>query len=171
MDFIVSFKQYCEYLRQTNSRRHFDDEELQRRYGHYREKMLARQLASFFNNNKEKQWFLEKYHPVISRDRVNDTKQRRRERLKLFLEALKEGKYDDVKYDATSKTDQDEQEKPAKENEEAENDAMEVDTSKESSGSEYENHLVIKTVPPTIARQKIIEVKPGFGNVIRGFHF
>lgn len=150
LDYIVSFKQFCEHLRSVHSRSHFDDDELQKRYQHYKEKVQARQLANFFNSNKDKQWFLEKYHPTASRDRIEDMKRRRRDNQTQFLADLEKGHYDDINYDAPAKSST---------NDTEEDDvADKQDSTAAADDQEYENQLVIKTVPPTIARQRIIEV-------------
>ncbi|KAI8884137.1 hypothetical protein K501DRAFT_248302 [Backusella circina FSU 941] len=153
VDFLVPFKQFYEYTRRTSNRR-VEDEEMQKRYAHYKEKFAARQLAQFFAANKDKEWFQEKYHPAHSAARADDIKQRRRRYLESFLVDLESGKYDHVKFDKDAQTttgtnvdEPDEPEEPA-----AVGDAMDEDN------VEYETRLVIKTVPPTIARDKIIEM-------------
>ncbi|KAI9319051.1 hypothetical protein BX666DRAFT_2025391 [Dichotomocladium elegans] len=167
LDYIVSFKQFCEHLRSVHSRSQFDEDELQKRYQHYKEKVQARQLNNFFNSNKDKQWFLEKYHPTASRERLADMKKRRQQNLKQFMSDLNEGKYDDVDYDApaakvesTSATDKEPMEELSMSTSAP---VADKPTGTSSSGTsavdqEYENQLVIKTVPPTIARQRIIEM-------------
>jgi hypothetical protein len=148
VDFLVPFKQFYEYTRRTSNRR-VEDEEMQKRYAHYKEKFAARQLAQFFAANKEKEWFQEKYHPTHSVARADDIKQRRRRHLERFLADLENGKYDQVKFDKDAQTTgTDEPEEP----EEPMGEPMDEDN------VEYETRLVIKTVPPTIAREKIIEV-------------
>lgn len=157
LDHVVSFKQFCEHLRRTHPRSHFDEEDLQQRYQRYREKQQAKQLAKFFANNKEKQWFKEKYHPAISRDRIKQTKERRLQYLKSFLMELSEGKYDNVQYDATDGSTEEESTSDLKE-EENENDTEKSNgDSSAADAQEFENYLVIKTVSPTIARDRIIE--------------
>ncbi|KAI9499201.1 hypothetical protein BDB00DRAFT_866685 [Zychaea mexicana] len=184
LDYVVPFKLFCEHLRTVHSRSHFDDDELQKRYQQYREKVLGRQLSAFFNNNKEKQWFQEKYHPKIAKDRIEDTKKRRLQSLQQFTKDLEDGKYDDVNYDELSKTvaaagtsaDQEPGNNEdiiaatgpgttTKEEETTENAGQEEDA--DMSTKEYEDHLVIKTVPPTIAREKIIEMCSG----VDGFEY
>ncbi|KAI9303394.1 hypothetical protein BJ944DRAFT_232205 [Cunninghamella echinulata] len=168
LDHIVPFKQFCDYLRQTHSRSHFTDEELQKRYDEYKEKISAKQLAQFFNNNKEKQWFMEKYHPNESKDRVGSMKQRRKDAFNNFMEALKNGKYDTVQYDIDGKEaleNNDNDENATTDNKPATTTTNENNNT--GSNEEYENQLVIKTVPPTISRQKITDMC----NKVDGFQY
>lgn len=144
-------------MKRTHSRSQFDDEDLQQRYQRYREKQQAKQLTKFFANNKDKQWFKEKYHPITSQERVKQIKERRLEYLKKFLMELEQGKYDNVQFDAT---DDSTEEESASDVKEEENDLDTEKTKNESSvetEQQYENHLVIKTVSPTIARDRIAE--------------
>lgn len=120
-----------------------DDEEVQKRYVHYKEKFAARQLSNFFSANKDKQWFLEKYHPAQSRARHEDMIERRKRYLKEFMVSLERGELDNVQLDKVAEEESDVKQEVIKEEEEEE---------------EYESRLIIKTVPPTIAREKILEV-------------
>lgn len=160
LDYVVSFKQFTEYLRHTHPRSHFDDDEIQKRYGRYKEKVTTKQLAAFFEANKDKQWFQEKYHPSFSQERSADVKRRRRLLLESFLKDLKDGKYDDVLYDASSHKQDEDIKEATEEPQEATADST------DAPAEELVNHLVIKTVPPTIARQKIIEVMDKRSNSI-----
>ncbi|KAG0762589.1 hypothetical protein G6F62_002640 [Rhizopus arrhizus] len=139
LDYLVPYKQFSEYHRRTAGRR-IDDEDIQKRYAHYKEKFASRQLSQFFSANKDKQWFLEKYHPVQSRARYEDMIQRRKRYLKDFLMSLENGELDDIRLDKTTE------------------DVVEAKKEEEDENEEYEPRLVIKTVPPTIAREKILEM-------------
>jgi hypothetical protein len=153
LDYLVPFKQFYEYTKRTATRR-IDDDDMQKRFAHYKEKFAARQLAQFFVANKEKEWFQEKYHPTISRPRYEDIKTRRRRYLKEFLCELEKGDYDSVRYDKDGAA------AIPSNNEEEDADAAAVnDNTDDEANIEYESRLVIKTVPPTIAREKIMEVK------------
>lgn len=127
---------------------------MQKRYAHYKEKFAARQLAQFFVANKDKEWFQEKYHPKLSQPRYQDIKLRRKRYLKTFLEELEKGDYDDVRFD------KDGQANPTTAAEEEDNgpEAEAPKPDESNSNDEYETRLVIKTVPPTIPREKILEV-------------
>ncbi|KAG0194485.1 hypothetical protein DFQ28_010569 [Apophysomyces sp. BC1034] len=156
-DFLMPYKQFCEYLRQTHSRSQFDESELQSRYGKYKAKYAARQLSLFFSSNKDKQWFQEKYHPTIALPRIQEMKQRRRQYLKDFLTALDEGKFDDIQYDEQNSVDQTSS-SDHKEDGEVEKESESYTEIQGDGTVEYEQHLIIKTVPPTIPRQRIIEM-------------
>lgn len=158
LDYLVPFKHFNEYTKRSLSRR-IDDEDMQKRYAHYKEKFAARQLAQFFTANKEKEWFQEKYHPKLSLPRFNDIKSRRKRYLNNFLEDLEKGEFDDIQYDKEGQATTEN----TKNEEETETEAMNAD----DSNAEYETRLVIKTVPPTIAREKIIEMC----NKIEGFDY
>lgn len=152
LDYLVSFKQFSDYTKRTAGRR-LDEDDIQKRFAHYREKFSARQIVQFFEANKEKEWFQEKYHPSISRPRQEDVKERRRRYLGQFLEALEKGEYDQVRYDKIAQS--------TSTNGEDDDEPDVSGATDEDGNAEYEPHLVIKTVPPTIAREKIIEVKKG----------
>lgn len=146
LDYMVSFRHFVEFTKR-NANRRIDDEDMQRRFSQYKEEFSARQLAQFFNSNKERQWFQEKYHPTVSLPRKNDVKERRRRYLKEFLDALERGEYDKVRYDKNEKSTTEE------------DDDTEQDVADDDTNGEYDERLVIKTVPPTIAREEIIQVK------------
>jgi hypothetical protein len=126
-----------------------DDDELQKRYAQYKDSLTSRQLTQFFNTNKDKEWFKEKYHPTVSLSRCQDTKERRQKYLAKFLIELASGQYDNVGYDKEGQSTGDDTEEPEE--------AL-VETSNNDNEEEYEPYLVIKTVPPTISRDRIKEV-------------
>lgn len=146
----MPFKHFFEFTRRTSTRR-IDDEDMQKRFAHYKEKFAVRLLAQFFAANKDKEWFQDKYHPTISIPRLDDIKIRRRRYLKEFLEELEHGNYDKVNYDKDGPiTTQNDDDEPAE--------AVGTESNEDDANAEYETRLVIKTVPPTIAREKIMEV-------------
>lgn len=146
----MPFKHFFEFTRRTSTRR-IDDEDMQKRFAHYKEKFAVRLLAQFFAANKDKEWFQDKYHPTISIPRLDDIKIRRRRYLKEFLEELERGNYDKVNYDKDGPiTTQNDDDEPAE--------AVGTESNEDDANAEYETRLVIKTVPPTIAREKIMEV-------------
>ncbi|KAI7863340.1 hypothetical protein BDF14DRAFT_1734290 [Spinellus fusiger] len=143
LNFLMPYKQFSDNLRNTHARSYFTEEELHSRYLSYKQTYATRQLTEFFKSNKDKIWFLEKYHPVHSLAHEQDTKKRRRHDYDVFMAGLERGEYDDVNYDGHPDQQEDRQKM-----EEGEGEGEE----------EYENKLVIKTVPPTIPREKIIEM-------------
>jgi hypothetical protein len=160
LDYLVPFKQFYDFTRRSSNRR-IDDEDMQARYAHYKEKFAARQLSQFFVANKDKEWFQEKYHPKISQPRYDDIKSRRRRYLKIFLEDLEKGTFDNIRFDkegaASANVENDDNENGPDNNDTAAAAPAEDNTG--DTNAEYESRLVIKTVPPTIAREKIMEVR------------
>lgn len=180
LEYVVPFKQYREYLRQTQPRTQFTDDELQKEYDDYKEKISAKQLALFFNNNKEKQWFLEKYHPQASKVRVDDLKKCRLHNFTTFMQSLERGDFDGVQHDArdttTTTTTTTATATTTATTNDSNNDSDDInidskslatDNNSLSSNDTYENQLVIKAVPPTIPRQKIIDMC----NKVDGFEY
>ncbi|KAI9469006.1 MAG: hypothetical protein EXX96DRAFT_590070 [Benjaminiella poitrasii] len=168
LDYLVSFKQFSEYTKRTANRR-IDEEDIQKRFAHYKEKFAARQLAQFFTANQDKEWFQEKYHPNLSRPRQEDVKVRRRRYLNEFLQELEKGDYDDVRYEIKAGQTASSFSNPQATNEddEVENVSSTADSNEDDANIEYETKLVIKTVPPTIAREKILE----FCSKVEGFDY
>lgn len=147
LDYLISFKQYCDYLRSTHPRSHFDDDEYTKKYTVYKEKFNAKQLASFFEQQKDKEWFQEKYHPTLSLKRTEELKHLKKRYYDQYLQDLEKGKYDDIRFD--------EPEGGFKQQ-----DTLMSNTTEEDGAEEWEPRLIIKTVPPTIPRNKIVEVTP-----------
>ncbi|KAI8342425.1 arsenite-resistance protein 2-domain-containing protein [Chlamydoabsidia padenii] len=162
LEYVVPFKQYREYLRQTQPKIPFTDEDLQKEYDDYKEKMGTKQLALFFFNNKEKQWFLEKYHPQASTLRVDDVKKRRLYNFTKFMQSLQQGEFDRIQHDAYEGNTTD-----MNDSDDNNMDNKSLDNNSTCSNESYENQLVIKAVPPTIPRQKIIDMC----NKVDGFEY
>ncbi|KAI8603483.1 hypothetical protein EDD21DRAFT_30538 [Dissophora ornata] len=103
LDHLISFKQYCEHLRNLDRASHrykrYTDEELQTRYGTYKEEFTAKQYASFFDAHKAEAWFQEKYHPDFSKTRAEEARTLRKARYGKFIEDLAAGKYDNTTCD------------------------------------------------------------------------
>ncbi|KAG0234655.1 hypothetical protein BGX31_004478 [Mortierella sp. GBA43] len=103
LDHLISFKQFCEYLRSLDRASHrykrYTDEELQARYGTYKEEFTAKQYTSFFDAHKSEAWFKEKYHPDFTESRAEESRTLRRARYNTFIEDLASGKYDDTTCD------------------------------------------------------------------------
>ncbi|ORX54531.1 hypothetical protein DM01DRAFT_1335666 [Hesseltinella vesiculosa] len=140
LDYTMPFRQFSDYVRQTSGKQ-INDDEIQKQYDAYKEKQSIKQLAQFFNNNKDKQWFLERYHPVVSKERVYTMQRQRRLGLDAFLKALDAGELNQVRFDLVP--DDDQQDDPI----------------------DLAHHLIIKAVPPTISRSKLESLcsqVPGF---------
>lgn len=146
LDYLISFKHYCDYLRNAHPRSHFDDDEYTKKYTLYKEKFNGKQLVTFFEQQKDKEWFQEKYHPAMSLKRKERLKQLKQRYYDQYLVDLENGKYDDVRFD--------EPEGGFKQQ-----DTIMSSTAEGEAEEEWEPRLIIKTVPPTIPRNKIVEVK------------
>jgi hypothetical protein len=146
LDYLITFKQYCDYLRSTHPRTHFDDDEYTKKYTVYKEKFNAKQLATFFEQQKDKEWFQEKYHPTLAKNRKEELKQLKQRCYNQYMIDLENGKYDDVRFD--------EPEGGFKQQ-----DTQMAGSVEEDASEEWEPRLIIKTVPPTIPRNKIVEVR------------
>ncbi|KND02501.1 uncharacterized protein SPPG_02960 [Spizellomyces punctatus DAOM BR117] len=169
LDYLVSREAFADFARQEfrkKNGRHatMSQEELERRYEIYKENFTNKQHQKFFSTEKNNEWFREKYHPVESRPLKEETNKRRHELLAKFQTELGEGKYDDVNYDqpaAASGGDdavdkqEDEDVKPIKAEEEQPEETL-VPVGKKTSEPVYA--LFIKTVPPSMKRQKIVEL-------------
>ncbi|KAI8070761.1 arsenite-resistance protein 2-domain-containing protein [Gongronella butleri] len=134
LDYIVPFRQFSDYVRQKSGKQVSDDE-VQRQFDEYKEKVSAKQLDAFFNNNKDKQWFLEKYHPEHAQGRINTVYEQRRIALERFRAALPDLDHEAIQLDYDANPDKD--------------DHMHL---------YQQQQLIIKAVPPTIAREKIEEM-------------
>ncbi|CAO3625994.1 unnamed protein product [Cunninghamella blakesleeana] len=184
-DYIIPYKQYCEYIRYTHPSKRLDDHDLKRRYESYKEDFNAQQLAKFFEANKDKQWFLEKYHPTHSQLRKNELKERRLRYYHAFMNDIDNGLLDSIELD-DGKTyvyqDKKKQQKnndnisnnnnnSNKDDEDTNNDDENNDNNdsnddennennnnENKNNDEYETQLVIKTVLPTISREDILKL-------------
>ncbi|KAG0328940.1 hypothetical protein BGZ99_004014 [Dissophora globulifera] len=103
LDHLISFKQYCEHLRNIDRASHrykrYTDEELQSRYGTYKEEFTGKQYAAFFDAHKAEAWFQEKYHPDQAKERAEEARTLRKARYSQFVEDLAAGKYDNTTCD------------------------------------------------------------------------
>ncbi|RUP43194.1 hypothetical protein BC936DRAFT_137496 [Jimgerdemannia flammicorona] len=180
LDYLVTFKHFCEHLRSTQPASSFDDEELQKRYAIYKENFAARQLAAFYDRHHTVEWFAEKYHPVRSVPRAEEARALRRRLYDRFVVELEAGKFDEVDFDEPENAAMTRKEWIKKEEEGGEDEAKAegeehgVDAAGDAKMEQYmkidgveqgnetvtaEQHtykLIIKTVPPSISRKKII---------------
>ncbi|KAG0327614.1 hypothetical protein BG000_000879 [Podila horticola] len=161
LDHLITFKQYCEYLRNLDRASHrykrYTDEELQTRYGTYREEFNAKQLSGFFEAQKTNAWFLEKYHPELSMSRTEESLALKRSLYDVFIGDLASGKYDNTTCDeATAK-------KLAKETEakgeKSEGETVDKDGDVKLTESEDADEvmLYLRTVLPSVTRESILE--------------
>ncbi|CAG8555537.1 8571_t:CDS:2, partial [Ambispora leptoticha] len=149
LDFLVTYKYYADYVLSQNPKMHPEDEELHKLYTKYKEEFGLRQLRTFFEAHRNEEWFLEKYHPTHIAKRATEINALKKQLYDKFITELKAGKFDaicneneepetTIKEDAVVKT---------------EETVTEVKSEVDDDG----NRLFIKSVPPTIKREKIIE--------------
>ncbi|KAF9897921.1 hypothetical protein BX616_004759, partial [Lobosporangium transversale] len=166
LDHLISFKQYCEYLRNLDRASHrykrYSDEELQSRYGTYKEEFTAKQYAAFFDVHKTEAWFQEKYHPDLSKSRAEEAQTLRRARYNKFVEDLAAGKYDNTTCDeaaakkanaasAEAKTEKSETDGEASESVDKDGDV------KLASEDSEEPWLYLRAILPNVTRSSILE--------------
>ncbi|KAF9433422.1 hypothetical protein BGZ76_009480 [Entomortierella beljakovae] len=162
LDHLISFKQYCEHLRNIDRASHrykrYTDEELQARYGTYKEEFTAKQYAAFFEAHKQEAWFQEKYHPDLSKTRLEEAQTLRKARHAKFIEDLAAGKYDNTtcdpkKANATAEAKTEKLETEAESAESIDKDGDIAITGEESTDS----WLYLRNVLPNVSRSSIIE--------------
>ncbi|KAF9932684.1 hypothetical protein BGZ65_004375, partial [Modicella reniformis] len=163
LDHLISFKQYCEYLRNLDRASHrykrYTDEELQSRYGTYKEEFTAKQYTSFFDAHKTEAWFQEKYHPDFSKTRADESRILRRTRYSKFIEDLAAGKYDNTTCDESVAKKQAES-KPEKVDAVAETSSQadkDGDIKIPDEGDAESCWLYLRTVLPNVTRSAILE--------------
>ncbi|CAG8435551.1 2247_t:CDS:10 [Scutellospora calospora] len=151
LDFLVTFKYYAEFLQMSNPKARYTDDDLHKKYNDYKEAFGIKQLKTFFEAHKKEEWFLEKYHPKYMEPRITATKELKKKNYQNFITDLKRGLFDHIVNDVEENKD-------------------EIKTEGESSADKSEqdddaNRLFIKSVSPSISRQKIEEMCkeiPGF---------
>ncbi|KAG9298191.1 hypothetical protein G9A89_002679 [Geosiphon pyriformis] len=141
LDFLVTFKYFVDYII-TQNKVHPDDDELHKLYTKYKEEFGLRQLRTFFEAHRNEEWFLEKYHPVHMSKRGEETNLLKKQLHAKFISDLKAGKFDNICHEESDNK------------EETKADGPETKSEIEDEG----NRLFIKSVPPTIQREKIVNM-------------
>ncbi|KAF9410813.1 hypothetical protein BGZ94_001523 [Podila epigama] len=164
LDHLISFKQYCEYLRNVDRASHrykrYTDEELQSRYGTYREEFNAKQLAGFYEAQKANAWFLEKYHPEHSAKRAEESLALKRSLYDKFVEDLAAGKYDNATCDealAKKLSSTDAAESKGEKSADGESGVDQDGDVKLADSDNNEVMLYLRTVLPNVTRASILE--------------
>lgn len=156
LDFLLNFREFAEYIEVSDGFKRSEDE-LSKRYTIYKENLVAKQAQSFFETHKEIEWFREKYHPVESKPIRQETLERRRVLLTEFMARMEEGKLDGVDFD----------EIPEIENASNAQEISSPDASddtplfrlwKEMNPDRLKRTIFIKTISPTLARQKVLDM-------------
>ncbi|RHZ57035.1 hypothetical protein Glove_395g48 [Diversispora epigaea] len=159
LDFLVTFKYFAEFLQSSQPKVRFTDDDLHKRYNDYKEVFAIKQLKSFFEVHKKEEWFLEKYHPKFMEPRVIATKELKKKNYQQFVADMKKGLFDNIVNDVV-------EESIVKDEIKIEVIKTEETTTAEKNDvDEDANRLFIKSVSPSIARQKIEDMCkeiPGF---------
>lgn len=164
LDHLISFKQFCEYLRNLDRASHrykrYTDEELQARYGTYKEEFTTKQYTSFFDAHKAEAWFQEKYHPDYAKTRAEEGRTLRKARYSKFIEDLAAGKYDDTTCDeAVAKKHGESKSEKTDATAETSSQTDKDGDIKVSEEGDTDSWLYLRNVLPNVSRSSIIEVK------------
>ncbi|KAJ3106741.1 hypothetical protein HDU97_005667 [Phlyctochytrium planicorne] len=173
LDYQMSFRQFCDFTR-AKSRDRVDDDEIRRKFQTYKEQYQAKLMTAFFDEQKEFEWFREKYHPVESQPLKEQIYTRRRAAVAAFFEEFKEGKLDEITYDdlsGSSDTTADDTKliDALDTNAEMEDAEPKKDDTAAASGSSQPvastliketpiHALFIKSIPPNIKRQQVVDL-------------
>lgn len=87
---MISFKQFINNLNETDpSTSSLAPEEATKRYNDYKNDFRCTQIASFFANHKQEEWFKQRYHPEVSGNRKDEQRSAVLRRLGIFNDLLK----------------------------------------------------------------------------------
>ncbi|XP_065195747.1 serrate RNA effector molecule homolog isoform X1 [Sycon ciliatum] len=76
------------------------EEEVVERYNTYKLDFKRTTINKFFDAHKDEEWFREKYHPVIKKDRDTTVRQQLRTRVNAFVDLMDSGRLDKIGLDA-----------------------------------------------------------------------
>ncbi|KAG0145097.1 hypothetical protein CROQUDRAFT_671995 [Cronartium quercuum f. sp. fusiforme G11] len=98
---LVSFRYFADYMRSTSPSIAEDKDKLAEQWRRYRQDYSQKQLVGFFEENKTKPWFREKYMPGPELDQLRAAlrKKGREGKLAVFLKGLEAGEFDILNYD------------------------------------------------------------------------
>eukprot|EP00842_Homolaphlyctis_polyrhiza_P007025 jgi/Hompol1/911/HPOL_001604-RA len=107
-EYIATLKQFSAYLNREarKASRHgsaqqppLTSESIQSQYEAYCTSHAKKLHEKFFNENKDNEWFRERYHPVESLELANTIKSRRAELREQFIERLTSGQLANLNFD------------------------------------------------------------------------
>ncbi|KAJ1560295.1 hypothetical protein HK405_007593 [Cladochytrium tenue] len=175
LDYFVQFRQFAELKRaaQRNSgiRADLDEDELRKQYQTYKENYNSKTLTAFFEEHKASEWFREKYHPVESQSLRSEINSRKKEAYPAFLAELNEGRFDTICFDESAKLP--DASLPALPEQPTPSSVEDAKTKLDGQAQEGNpkgtlpppisvHGLFIRSVPPTMKRQQILEVCKSF---------
>jgi len=162
-DVLLSFKQFLD-----TQDSHIEESEASRRYNLYKNEFTAKQLQKFYAAHKTEEWFLEKYHPILRKERGKIKETYSKNALAAFIADYQSGKFEGLNLTDNSSSLGDKKEDliQVESVQDSHDDDM-LEEGGESAGNTGEQMrvLFIKSVPPNIKRAQIEEFckkVPGF---------
>ncbi|KAJ3123678.1 hypothetical protein HK098_001710 [Nowakowskiella sp. JEL0407] len=174
-DYILSKRQYIEFLQKKDRKKEWDEGELNEKFVNYRDEFMKKVYEKFFTDNKDMAWFREKYHSVDSAPIREEVNARKREYGEKFLKELESGGIDSISFDevegsskvaaAAAAADKQEDKDDKMDDDDIPADHMYVELqSKKSSDVESEKveikiepSVFIRNIPPNIKRSILME--------------
>jgi len=104
MPHLVSFRYFADFMRSTSPHIADDKEKLAEQWKRYRQDHTRKQLVGFFEKNRTRAWFREKYEPSPEFEelRLRLKKKGREGKVERFISRLQAGDLDIIHYDYTS---------------------------------------------------------------------
>ncbi|PLW18270.1 hypothetical protein PCASD_16065 [Puccinia coronata f. sp. avenae] len=101
MPYLVSFRYFADFMRSTSPHIADDKDKLAEQWKRYRQDHSRKQLVTFFEENRAKAWFREKYQPdpELGELRQRLKKKGREGKVEGFISRLQTGDLDIVHYD------------------------------------------------------------------------
>ncbi|KAA1086717.1 hypothetical protein PGT21_009587 [Puccinia graminis f. sp. tritici] len=101
---LVSFRYFADFMRSTSPHIAEDKEKLAEQWKRYRQDHTRKQLVAFFEENKSKAWFREKYQPGPEFEELRQRlkKKGREGKIESFISRLEKGDLDILNYDYAS---------------------------------------------------------------------
>ncbi|MBW0491899.1 hypothetical protein O181_031614 [Austropuccinia psidii MF-1] len=98
---LVSFRYFADFMRATSPHIAEDKEKLAEQWKRYRHDYTRKHLVTFFEENKSKHWFREKYLPGAEFEEMRERlkKKGREGKVEKFIQGLEKGDFDIVNYD------------------------------------------------------------------------
>ncbi|KAJ1675794.1 hypothetical protein EV182_000562 [Spiromyces aspiralis] len=149
---VVSFHQFCEWVKSEEGARRYTKDELHERYEEYRRETLNRIFSEFYAAHKDDDWFIERYDPDKQEERRQEINSRKLPQLEAFLKDLRSGELDGISMDAPPDlpSDRDMHFKTSN------RDPFDIPETADGDGDDEDtNTLFIRTVPPSVPRTAI----------------
>lgn len=101
LPYLVTFRYFADFMRSTSPHIADDKDKLAEQWKRYRQDHTRKQLVTFFDENKSKAWFREKYQPGAEFDELRERlkKKGREGKIDRFMSRLQSGDLDILNYD------------------------------------------------------------------------